>query len=116
MKVIRHGFSVGIERIEAHFYLSLKAVGKLTHEDYETITPLIDSALEKVGDPVVNIYFDASEFEGWEARAAWDDFKLGLQYGKEIRKIAIFSPVFIFFSFRSCAMQLKKTFNKTKNL
>jgi hypothetical protein len=92
MKVIRHGFSIGIERIETRFYLSLKAIGKLRHEDYETITPMIDSALEGVSDPIVNIFIDASEFEGWEVRAAWDDFKLGLKHGKEIKKIAIFGP------------------------
>ena len=28
--------------------------------------------------------------EGWEARAAWDDFKLGIKHGKEFEKIAIY--------------------------
>ncbi len=70
MDIIRHGLSIGIEHIGTHFFLSLKAIGKLTHEDYETITPLIDSALEGVSEPVVNIYIDASELEGWELRAA----------------------------------------------
>lgn len=29
------------------------------------------------------------DFEGWELRAAWDDFKLGLAHGSEFTKIAI---------------------------
>ncbi|WP_339868113.1 DUF2892 domain-containing protein [Pseudohongiella nitratireducens] len=36
----RHGISIGIERTGQHFFLCLKAQGKLTHEDYQTITPL----------------------------------------------------------------------------
>ncbi len=32
---------------------------------------------------------DATEFEGWELRAAWDDFKLGLKHGSDFYKIAI---------------------------
>ncbi len=45
MAYIKHGLSIGIERVEDEFFLSLKAVGKLTHADYEIITPLIDAAL-----------------------------------------------------------------------
>jgi len=90
MKIIRHGLSIGIERVNNEFFLSLKAVGKLTHEDYEKINPMIDSALEGVKDPKVKVFIDGSEFEGWELRAAWDDFKLGLKHGNNFEKIAIF--------------------------
>ncbi len=41
MSIKKHGLSIGIERVDNNFFLSLKAVGKLTHEDYETITPMI---------------------------------------------------------------------------
>ena len=90
MNIIRHGLSIGIERVDNHFFMSIKAVGKLTHEDYEKITPLIDATLEGVKDPKVNVYLDAAEFEGWELRAAWDDFKIGLKHGSEFDRIAIF--------------------------
>ncbi|GMR00997.1 MAG: STAS/SEC14 domain-containing protein [Gammaproteobacteria bacterium] len=90
MSIIRHGLSIGIERVNEDFFLSLKAVGKLTHEDYEKINPMIDSALEGVKDPKVKAFIDGSELEGWELRAAWDDFKLGLKHGNEFDKIAIF--------------------------
>ena len=90
MDVIRHGLSIGIERVNNEFFLSLKMVGKLTHEDYKMITPLIDSAMEGVKDPKVKAFIDGSELEGWEVRAAWDDFKLGLKHGGEFDKIAIF--------------------------
>ena len=90
MNSIRHGLSIGIERTDSDFFLSLKAVGKLTHEDYDVITPMIDSALSTVKEPNVNVLIDGTEWEGWELRAAWDDFKLGLKHNNEFHKIAIY--------------------------
>jgi len=89
MTTIRHGLSIGIERMGNMFFLSFKVVGKLTHEDYEKINPMIDSALAGVKDPVVNAFIDCSELEGWELRAAWDDFKLGLKHNSKFNRIAI---------------------------
>jgi len=90
MSIKKHGLSIGIERVDNNFFLSLKAVGKLTHEDYETITPMIGSALNEIREPKVKVLIDGTEMEGWELRAAWDDFKLGLKHGGEFEKIAIF--------------------------
>ena len=90
MKIVRHGLSVGIARTGSNFFLDLKAAGKLTHEDYEIINPLVDSAMEAIKDAKVKVLFDASELEGWELRAAWDDFKFGLKHGNEFEKIAIY--------------------------
>ncbi len=90
MKIVRHGLSVGIARTGKNFFLDLKAAGKLTHEDYEIINPLVDSAMEAIRDARVKVLFDASELEGWELRAAWDDFKFGLKHGNEFEKIAIY--------------------------
>jgi len=90
MSSIKHGISIGMERINNNFYLSLKAVGKLTHADYEVITPLIDSALASVKEPKVDVLIDGTELEGWELRAAWDDLQLGLKHNNEFGKIAIY--------------------------
>jgi hypothetical protein len=90
MNIKKHGLSIGIERVESDFFLSLKAVGKLTHEDYEVMTPMIDSALNGIKEPKLKVLIDGTEMEGWELRAAWDDFKLGLKHGSEFEKIAIF--------------------------
>ncbi|MCP4335961.1 MAG: STAS/SEC14 domain-containing protein [Gammaproteobacteria bacterium] len=90
MTITRHGLSIGIESMGSEVFLCLKAQGKLTHEDYETITPMIDSALSSVKEPKVKVLIDGTEMEGWELRAAWDDFKLGLKHGNEFDKIAIY--------------------------
>lgn len=89
MSTQRHGLSIGIERMGNEFFLSLKAQGKLTHEDYEVITPMIDSALAEVKDPEVKALIDGTALEGWEPRAAWDDFKLGLKHQNHFKKVAI---------------------------
>ena len=90
MTTTRHGRSSGIERVDEEFFLTLKAVGTLTHEDYKVIVPMIDSALEGVTEPRVKALIDVTELGGWELRAAWDDFKLGLKHGNEFDRVAIY--------------------------
>jgi hypothetical protein len=86
----RHGLSIGIERVDENFFLSLKAIGKLTHQDYQVITPMIDAAMKEVASAKIKAIFDVTEMQGWELRAAWDDFKLGLHHGSEFEKVAIY--------------------------
>lgn len=86
----RHGLSIGTERIESQFILTIKALGTLTHADYERINPMVDAALASIQDPKVNALLDASELEGWELRAAWDDFQLVLKHGNQFEKVAIY--------------------------
>ncbi|MFT6897388.1 MAG: hypothetical protein ACJA13_001794 [Paraglaciecola sp.] len=90
MSMTKHGLSIGIERVDNQFFLTLKAVGKLTHEDYLIITPMLDSALGEVKEPNVKALIDCTELQGWELRAAWDDLKLGLKHGNEFKKVAIY--------------------------
>ncbi len=85
----RHGLSVGVERVNEHIFITLKAAGKLTHEDYKIITPMIDAAIAEVKEPDVKVLINATEMEGWELRAAWDDFKLGLKHNNDFKRIAI---------------------------
>jgi len=85
-----HAITVEIDKSDKKVLLEVKAVGKLTHEDYEIITPLFDDALEGMETDKVDILMDISEFDGWELRAAWDDMKIGLKHGMSYHKIAIF--------------------------
>ena len=91
MNTHRHGLSVDIKRVGNEIYLTLGVSGKLTHEDYELFTPMLESALASVEHPQVKALLDMSELEGWEIRAAWDDLKLGLKHGKEFKKVAFLS-------------------------
>ncbi|TOQ61830.1 STAS/SEC14 domain-containing protein [Vibrio parahaemolyticus] len=86
----RHGISVGLERFGSEFFLVFKAVGKLTHEDYQAIAPVLESALAGVNGQHVKVLVDISEFSGWDLRAAWDDVQLGLKIGPKFEKVAIY--------------------------
>ena len=85
----RHGISAGLERIEEKYIFIIKAYGKLNDEDYKLITPVFEDIMDSL-DEKINLLFDASEFEGWEPKAAWDDFKLGIKYMDKFDKIAIY--------------------------
>lgn len=90
MQTQHHGLSIGIERVDSTVFMSLKVVGTLTHEDYQVITPMLESAIDEITSPNIDVLFDASEMEGWELKAAWDDLKLGLKHNQDFGKIAIF--------------------------
>jgi len=89
-KIVKHGISIGINRVNDEFLITFKAIGKLTHKDYEIITPMIENALKGINKPKVKMLVDIQDFNGWEARAAWDDFKIGVDIGFDFDKIAIF--------------------------
>ncbi len=69
--------------------ITLKATGKLTHQDYLVLVPMLTQAIRTIPDAKVNMLLDATEFEGWELEAAWDDFKFGVEYKDVFLKIAI---------------------------
>jgi hypothetical protein len=70
--------------------LFVRVVGKLTHEDYTHLTPLLDEELENIEHE--KMLFDALAFEGWaDPLAVIDDLKIGLKYDHVFDKIAIVS-------------------------
>ncbi|SFV52816.1 hypothetical protein MNB_SM-4-1659 [hydrothermal vent metagenome] len=72
--------------------ITLKATGTLTHKDYEVMVPMLEQAVQAIKvipNTKVNMLIDATEFTGWEAQAAWDDFKFGMVYKDIFLKIAI---------------------------
>ncbi len=87
-KAQEHGVSIGISRVGEAFFLKLKIHGKLTHEDYAMMIPMIENALVGVKEPEIRVLVDARDFEGWELQAAWDDLKFGLRHNKEFSKLA----------------------------
>jgi len=84
-----HGISLGVERIGTQVYLAGKAVGTLTHDDYQVVTPFLESVFSNLEQDRVRMLFDIREFSGWEMRAAWDDLRIGLKHGKAFERIAI---------------------------
>lgn len=90
MAMLKHGISIGIERHgDDDFFVAVKAIGTLTHQDYEMMVPVLESALEGVKDPDIFALVDVTELEGMELKAAWDDIKLEVKHIRHFEKIAI---------------------------
>ena len=87
-QIEKHGITVKINKREDYFFMQVKIVGTLTHEDYQKRLPILKYTLNNTDNPKVKVLVDALEFQGWELRAAWDDYKFGMEYNKAFTKIA----------------------------
>ncbi|MBN7820596.1 STAS/SEC14 domain-containing protein [Bowmanella sp. Y26] len=85
----RHGMAIGLERHDENVFMTLRVWGKLTHDDYQLLTPMLEQAVAGLTKPKINALVDARDFEGWELRAAWDDFQLGYKHGNAFNRIAV---------------------------
>ena len=90
MCIERHGISFGIERVSGETIIVFKAKGKLTHDDYQAMIPILKTTIKEIDSSTLKMLVDISTLTGWELRAAWDDFKLGLELNSKIDKIAIY--------------------------
>jgi len=88
MQITEH-MAIDIVPQESALNVTLKATGKLTHADYAVMIPMMTQALQSIPNAKVNMLIDATEFEGWELEAAWDDFKFGMEYKETFLKVAI---------------------------
>lgn len=69
--------------------LILEAESKLTDEDYkQVLIPRLEAIIEEQGK--ARLLLDmGDQFQGWEARAAWDDAYFGLSHRKDFEKMAV---------------------------
>ncbi len=89
MSIKEHGLTFGITRYDGDFYMNIRIKGKLTHEDYQLMVPMLEQAIKDVKNPHIKVLVDMRKFKGWELRAAWDDMKLGIKHNQEFSKIAL---------------------------
>lgn len=66
---------------------AVKVSGKLTDEDYQQFLPQLTTLIHKYGP--ISLLIELEDFQGWEPRAAWDDFKFGKDHDKDFVRIAI---------------------------
>ena len=71
----------------ANNVLIVRMTGKLHDEDYKDFVPKAEAVIAKEGNLRLLIIFD--EFEGWDAHAAWDDFKFGMENASKIEKLGM---------------------------
>jgi SpoIIAA-like len=69
--------------------VAIRFIGKLEHEDFEQLTPILDAQIEKDGG-TIRLLLDLGEFDGWEdLHAMWDHFVLVKNHHKAVERIAI---------------------------
>jgi len=80
---------MSIELIESQNgkVLEVSASGRLTDEDYQGFIPEVDRLVRQHGK--IRLLFKMVEFHGWDAKAAWDDFKLGVKHYNDIERVAV---------------------------
>ncbi len=89
MQIKTHGIFIELTQNEEEVYVEFTLLGKLTHQDYETFVPFIESAVKALPPKSLNILVDMTRFEGWTLEAAWDDFRFGLEIREDIKKMAV---------------------------
>jgi hypothetical protein len=69
--------------------IGIRASGKLTKTDYDTILiPRLTELFKTCGQLNVIFYMDDT-FEGWDLEAAWDDASYGLMHRADFDKLAV---------------------------
>ncbi len=71
---------------ESHIF-AFEVSGKLVKEDYTEFRPKLDRLLEK--ERPLSLLIKLKDFEGWTAKAAWEDLKIGLNHDDDFLRIAI---------------------------
>ncbi len=73
--------------------IGITAKGKVTGADYESvIIPLIEEKLKK-HHRISLLYYMGNEFSGMDAKAMWEDTKVGLRHLIAWKKIAVVSDI-----------------------
>jgi len=68
-------------------FIALKAMGKITAKDYDTLVPYLEMAIEREGP--LHLFCDMTEFSGVEIAAIWRDFRFGISHFRDFHCIAL---------------------------
>lgn len=73
--------------------LGIEAKGKVTGTDYESLLiPAVEEILER-HDRIRSLYQLGEEFEGFDAKAVWDDAKVGLSHIRSWERVAVVTDI-----------------------
>ena len=88
--VKEHGMGVSIRREGKRLFIEIDMIGKLTHEDYMVMIPMVEKALKEAKGLEVDLLVDMSAFKGWdEFKAIIDDTKFGFKHINDFDKLAV---------------------------
>jgi hypothetical protein len=67
--------------------VSVHVSGKLTQEDYDKLIPSWKATIARHGK--MRLLFVMEDFHGWDAGAAWDDFRFDRKHGAQVDRVAM---------------------------
>ena len=67
--------------------LDIHVSGKLVKADYADFVPKFERLLRLHGTP--RVLFDMTGLDGWDAGAAWEDFKFDVKHFRDIERLAM---------------------------
>lgn len=67
--------------------VEVKAIDKLTPEDYKNLTPRLEQLLKK--HDKLNLYFDMTELGAVTPEVVWRDLKFDVQHLTDFKRVAI---------------------------
>ena len=70
-------------------FIALKAIGKITAKDYDTLVPYLEIAIER--ESSLCLFCDMTEFSGIEIAAMWRDMKFGMGHSRDFHRLAVVS-------------------------
>ncbi len=73
--------------------VAITAKGRITREDYEgVVIPAVNELLKRHGK--IRLYYEVgAEYAGFDADAAWEDFKVGVEHWKDWDRVAVVTDV-----------------------
>lgn len=67
--------------------LEVAVSGKLVVSDYSALSERAEELIANHGK--INLLVELSDFQGWTAGAAWEDFKFGVEHFDDIDRMAL---------------------------
>lgn len=84
-----HGFTLECVDVAHGSVITVRARGRLSHQDYQEFIPQLEAAIAEQTADRLRLVFDARELQGWEPQAAVDDLRLGLRHGRHVERVAL---------------------------
>ncbi|WP_148041357.1 SpoIIAA family protein [Rufibacter immobilis] len=66
---------------------AVKATGTLDKADYDQLLPALEAKIKQHGK--INLYWEMTNFDGWEPAGFWQDIKFDVTHANSFQKVAI---------------------------
>lgn len=67
--------------------IGLSVSEKLTGDDYETLIPILEKAIDEYGK--IRLFWNMDDFSGWNLNAALKDLKFDATHAQDIERLAL---------------------------